>query len=324
MEQGTKADLPSTIAPIRGALKLAVSASSPQVSAGSHFSIFVNIQNPYDVPITIYQVQTHIPIELIDINSRFIEHARRERERDRARSPWWRRPYVWFTEWLADQRVISGVAIAVGTNFNPATDRSLVSMTTSVGTMGEHATVVGMQLAFPENPSAQELDRIFERVSARQQGLIPVTLQPGDSVVKQFVLSTRRWLFFTPLTHAFQIQVNYSADGIDHTGTVSYEQRVAAPLRATVFGAIAGAAAGSTLKSLTDQHWAGTTAFLLALAAAMLSSAAVVIAFARKTAAQPFISVEDFWGGSLIGFSVGYFGFDQFSGLFKSSAPPAT
>lgn len=140
-------------------------------------------------------------------------------------------------------------------------------------------------------------------------------------MVKQFVLCTRRWLFFAPLTHAFQIQVSYSVDHIDHTGTISYEQRIAAPLRAVALGGIAGAAAGSILKSLT-QPWTGLGSFILALCAAILSSVAVTIAFARKASAQPIISIEDFWGGSLIGFSVGFFGFDQFVGLFKSNLPP--
>jgi hypothetical protein len=140
-------------------------------------------------------------------------------------------------------------------------------------------------------------------------------------VVKQFVLCTRRWLFFAPLTHAFQIQVSYSVDHIDHTGTISYEQRIAAPLRAVALGGIAGAAAGSILKSLT-QPWTGLGSFILALCAAMLASVAVTIAFARKASAQPIISIEDFWGGSLIGFSVGFFGFDQFAGLFKTKLPP--
>jgi hypothetical protein len=128
-------------------------------------------------------------------------------------------------------------------------------------------------------------------------------------------------LFFAPLNHVFQIQVSYSVDDVDHTGTISYEQRIAAPLRSVALGGVAGAAAGSILKSLT-QPWTGPGGFFLALAAAMLSSVAVTIGFARKASAQPIISIEDFWGGSLIGFSVGFFGFDQFAGLFKGNFPP--
>jgi hypothetical protein len=66
--------------PVRGSLRLSVTTSSPQVTAGSDFSIFVLLQNPFDVPITIYQVQTHIPIELVDVNGRRMDQARREKE----------------------------------------------------------------------------------------------------------------------------------------------------------------------------------------------------------------------------------------------------
>ena len=51
-----------------------------------------------------------------------------------------------------------------------------------------------------------------------------------------------------------------------------------------------------------------------------MASIAVVVAFARKSSAQPLVSVEDFWGGLVIGFTVGYFGFHQFLQLFPSGA----
>jgi hypothetical protein len=316
MAEQASVNAPSGPGPTRGSLRLSASASSAQIVAGSDFSIFVNIQNPYDVPITIYKVDTHIPIELLDVNGRRLERARSQAV---VKSAWWQPFLHWFVDRFPSRDTFSGVAIAVGTDFNPDQEKSFVEMATNIGGItGNNATITGVQLNFPTNPTSEELDRIFSRISDYQKGLIPTTLQPGDSVVKQFVLRTRRWLFFAPLTHTFQIQVSYSVDHIDHSGTISYEQRIAAPLRAVTFGGIAGAAAGSILKSLT-QPWTGSGSFILALCAAMLSSVAVTIACARKASAQPIISIEDFWGGSLIGFSVGFFGFDQFAGLFKSN-----
>lgn len=43
--------------------------------------------------------------------------------------------------------------------------------------------------------------------------------------------------------------------------------------------------------------------------AGILIAAVVVVAFARKKDAQPFITVEDFYGGSFVGFVAGYVGF---------------
>jgi hypothetical protein len=44
--------------------------------AGSDFSIFVLVQNLFDVPVTIHEVQTHIPVELIDVNQRRLRATR--------------------------------------------------------------------------------------------------------------------------------------------------------------------------------------------------------------------------------------------------------
>jgi hypothetical protein len=53
---------------------------------------------------------------------------------------------------------------------------------------------------------------------------------------------------------------------------------------------------------------------------AILASVAVVLGFARKSNSQSLVSVEDFWGGVLIGVSVGFAGFDQFSSLFAHAS----
>ena len=300
-------------APVRGSLRLNVSTSSPQVGAGSDFSIFVVIQNPFDVPITIHQVQTHIPVELLDVNRLRLELAKDAPSsassgltafRDRIKRN------------LAARSRHTGVAIAVGTDFDPTVERDFVSVNTKVDIMEANSSIVGVQFAFPTNPSSEELDRVFRRLADYKRGLIPVTLQPGDSTVKQFVLRTRRWLLFTPLTHTFQIQVNYSGDGVDHTDTVAYGQSIGATIGAISIGACCGAVLGAVLKQLSSADGTGAPPVGRAIIVALLASLAVVVAFARKTTAQPVVSVEDFWGGALIGFTVGFSGLGQFSGIF--------
>lgn len=305
------------VAPVRGSLRLQVNTSNPRVSAGSHFSIFVTIQNPFDVPITVYQVETHIPVELMDINAVRIAEATEQSAAKPNRSP---------IGWLADafrrrRRAINaqtGIAIAIATNFAPEQEREFIKSQVSIGEVHGEVAVSGVQLVFPENPTSEDLDRIFQRIADYKKGLIPATLQPGDSVVRQFVLRTRRWLFFTPLSHAFQMQVNYSVDGVDHSDTVPYQLSISSTLLATTIGAITGSVLGATLRTITSLG-ASQTLFpaFTGVLAAILASIAVVVAFARKSNAQPMVSVEDFWGGALIGVSVGYFGFEQFMGLFS-------
>jgi hypothetical protein len=48
---------------------------------------------------------------------------------------------------------------------------------------------------------------------------------------------------------------------------------------------------------------------------AVILSAVAVIFMARKSDTQSFVSVEDFWGGVLIGFLVGYTGTGFFGTL---------
>ena len=316
MEESRARDSTPTVRqspPVRGSLRLTVAASNPQIRAGTDFSVFVTIQNPFDVPITLYQVETHIPIELIDVNRVRLERAK-EPEQPQLGSLF-QRIYKAILSRFKDRYSQSGIAIAVGTDFSPE-EREYVSVRQQVQTAGEHSTIVGVQFAFPQNPSSEELDRIFSRLIDYKRGLVPVQLQPGNSVVKQFVLRTRNWLLFTPLSHTFQIQVKYSVDGADNSDTVPYHLSIASTIAAMTVGASAGAVLGAILKILTSAPQSNLLSAATAIIAAVLASVAVVVAFARKSGAQPMVTVEDFWGGALIGISVGFFGFAGFLDLF--------
>jgi hypothetical protein len=170
MTEAADINASSGLGPTRGSLRLTASASSAQVAAGSDFSIFVNIHNPYDVPITVYKVDTHIPIELLDVNGQRLERARRAKN---AQSDSWRKRLLnWFGDWLANRDTYSGVAIAVGTDFNPDQVKSFVEMATNIGDIrgGQDVSIVGLQLNFPTNPTAKDLDRIFARITDYQKG----------------------------------------------------------------------------------------------------------------------------------------------------------
>lgn len=213
----------------------------------------------------------------------------------------------------------TGVAMAVGTDFDPSSLLTTKALSEVHIEHSEQSSIVGLLLQFPENPSAEEMDRIFKRITDYTKGIIPITLQPGNSVVRQFVLRTRSWLFFTPLAHTFQIQVDYSIDGLDQSDTISYDQSVQSTIKAITIGAVIGGIAGATLKSLTSETTITEGNFLRAIIISILASTAVAVAFARKNTAQPIVSIEDFWGGILIGFTTGFFGFEQFSDIFPTA-----
>jgi hypothetical protein len=137
-----------------------------------------------------------------------------------------------------------------------------------------------------------------------------IVLQPGDSLVKHFVLKTTKWLFFPPINHTFQIQVRYEVDEKVHIDTLPFSINIRAPMRSSIVGAIIGGFFGhmardsnnlSNLLSFNKQ-------LLIGLLRTIIFSLIVIVAFARKSSVQQVVSVEDFWGGVFTGFLVGYTG----------------
>lgn len=317
----------------RGALKLEVSASKPTIVAGEEFSLFVVIRNPYQVPIVVYTVQTHIPVELVDmvdLRSRDKElELNRTSQLDDSETTGFRRAllatwYAWRDRARLKREPGARLAEAVGTDYKPEVIEPpppiSVVVTQKISSVSEGSEVRGVEieriaqflLDFPEQPTPEYLDRIMWRIEAYKTGKIPVLLQPGDSVVRQFVFRTRRWLLFTPLAHSFQIQVRYLVDGRDHMDTAQYDLSIQANIRATIIGAILGGTLGGVSRILVDTtaQSAGTSALaqLGSLFLAVILSAISVVSLARKSSVQPIISIEDFWGGLFLGFLIGYLG----------------
>src|SRR5208283_4800019 len=106
----------------------------------------------------------------------------------------------------------TGVAVAVSTNYSPERTQPTPLLHVESSEIRDGARVAGIQFILPERMAAEEVAHIVQNLQQQSQGIDPVVLQPGDSVVHQFVLCTRGWLFFTPLTHAFQIQVNFATE----------------------------------------------------------------------------------------------------------------
>ena len=61
---------------IRGPLRYQITTSSPQLEAGTKFSIYTRITNPYDVPVNIDSVTTTLPVEFINVDA--LERAERK------------------------------------------------------------------------------------------------------------------------------------------------------------------------------------------------------------------------------------------------------
>ena len=74
----------ATQSPIRGAIRTLIKNSNDNLVAGEEFSIFVTVQNPFEVPLTLHRVSTHIPTEFYDVDQRAQELQAFEIEEERA------------------------------------------------------------------------------------------------------------------------------------------------------------------------------------------------------------------------------------------------
>ena len=303
---------------LRGALKLEASTSTPIVSAGTEFSIYVVIRNPFPVPVTIYSTETHIPVELSDEIWRQTEKIKLRQERLKqigeittASEKFRTKVGYWLSDIYSWLRPASSprVAIAVTPEVQEAISRPIANVTignVSVDSGGiEIIAGSKWELNFGEL-SPDEVRTMLWDINEYIQGRKPVVLRPGDSVVKHFVLKTSRWLTFTPIAHTFQIQVRYEIDGQAHVDTVPFSLNIRAATASALIGAILGSILGSVVNSkvaLNDMQSAARV-FLTSSIFAII----IVVAFARKNNVQQIVSVEDFWGGMFIGFLVGYSG----------------
>jgi hypothetical protein len=171
-----------------------------------------------------------------------------------------------------------------------------------------------------------------------------IALQPGSTVVYTVVLDVEKSLIFTPTQYRLQFNVNYSftpelprtfeeatakEDEI-LTNTIAHELAIRPSVYSLIIGAMFGGFIGSSVKilqTIPSDNWQNFTAAnllvpLVTIAVAVILSGMAIIFMARKSEAQSFVSIEDFWGGMLIGFLVGYTGtsfFETLTGVAASA-----
>jgi hypothetical protein len=150
-------------------------------------------------------------------------------------------------------------------------------------------------------------------------------LQPGNTVVYSIALAAIKKIFFRPIQYALQYSINFSFElgGIQHTNTATQQLTIRAPIVSVMSGAVVGGAAGyfatflqnisgTSIRDILSQNW--LQGVILLIVTIILSAIAVVF-LARKSQTQSLVSVEDFWGGLVIGFLVGYTGTTFFENL---------
>jgi hypothetical protein len=168
-----------------------------------------------------------------------------------------------------------------------------------------------------------------------------VVLQPRSQTLQSFTLKTRDKILFSPSTYDFAFQVVYEVDGVERRDAAFTQLNIQAPLSAMLTGAAIGALCGQFLRNVDGwnpatwlQGFVGdpipeTIGIIAAVSTSVIAALIGVVAFGRQKNAQPFITIEDFYGGLFVGFVAGYTG-SAFLDMFANAtggagaAPPTT
>ena len=206
---------------------------------------------------------------------------------------------------------------------------------------GNEVSIDCLELYDPE--SFRDVSAQAQKVDLESSLPKNVALQPGSTVVYTAVLYVERSLVFSPSQYRLQFNVNYSfhakkalssneeyeqGEEAIFTNTAAHELSIRPSVYSVITGAGLGGLTGAVARLLqvtTSEKWQLFssidifTSSITIVVAVILSGIAVVF-MARKSEAQSFVSVEDFWGGLLIGFLVGYTGtsfFEQLTGVIN-------
>jgi hypothetical protein len=197
---------------------------------------------------------------------------------------------------------------------------------------GENKSYISVLEIASAEPNPQVVGREIKLQSSLPPG---VSLQPGSTDVYKAVLRARSHIFFAPSNYRLQFNVNFSFDEPGDkstnisTNTIAHEISIRASVWSLICGAIAGGFSGSLVRlfqsnpdfNIDRSH---IPAGIASVFVSMILSMVAVIFVARKSEAQSFVSVEDFWGAFLIGFFVGYTGTSFFDELTQRVLhPPA-
>ena len=324
-----------------GLLDLDVDLSVPEVYSGSEFTVYLHIKNPFGRGVWIKSVELSLPTQLSARQS--AEAADRHRSRrQRANDKLIRRMIEQRESVMRQLRNSDNGGSSPDTQIkiNQLEERNRQDVERLVGGATVHATEDGsIRLDRARTPhivlvpSERGSIRIDDYQGTDEPERVPLlgslpqgtALQPGCTDVWTIRLGTSRNPFFIPARHHLQFTVIYGVNPEETKGrklysnTTSFTIPVRAALWSVLLGGVLGGIFGSIGRSLQGSgsvsgligHHSG--AVFGALALAVILSGAAVIFGSRKADAQSFITVEDFWGGVLVGFLIGYSGTAAFT-----------
>jgi hypothetical protein len=345
-------DMPLQDSQQLGLLDLSVDLSVPEVYSGTEFTLYLHVKNPFSQSVWIKSVELSLPVQLsalesdkrtqgIPENIGFADEVTKSiiRERqseikrlrdlaatgntaDSERENFLVKVRELEGEMRADLASLSGALSVASSGSSNVTLNDFGAANTAVQVTGDSNVTI----------NSHKGNREGEGRRVRLVGSIPArtALQPGSTDVWTIRLESKKTPFFIPAKFKLQLTVIYGLEALavdDHarderalySNTTPFTVQVRAALWSVILGSVFGGIIGSIARSLQGEG--GAVAFSgphanstigAILLAAILSGAAVLFS-ARKSDTQSFVTVEDFWGGLLVGFLIGYSGTAAFA-----------
>lgn len=284
--------------------RLDVTISQAVHEAGKASTVPIVIRNPFDKPVEIVEIQGPRSSHIEEVSQR---DSAGQTQQQAKKQKWSLTRYLrgfyiseikigGITAEFPKQRRAFNISAAQKSEITVDTD--LTEYDTVNVDAAEGATVMFAPQKQP--PTTGTLDRSM------------MTIEPYCEAVAYFQVRTSSWLFFTPTRQSLSTQIRYRIDGKQRTQVASSEFEIKPPLLSIVIGAIIGAVLGTLAKIFNTSQTFDWQPTVLALGASTVMSLIAGIALSRKSASQAFITVEDFFGGFVVGALIGYGGSQYF------------
>lgn len=298
--------------------------------AGKVSIVTILLRNPFNEPVEILEIQGPRSSHLSEVVKDFRATSRNQSSSSNSRqvkrkSGWIRSLFQNFNEFLMtpiDINAINvgGLAIEFPKSKNVLNIDAKPNSETEIDTdLSGYDTVnitvdEGAKVKFSQQ--TESLPEVLQPAEKKS-----MTIEPHCEAIAYFEISTGGWLFFTPTRRSLSTLVRYRVNNREKTQVITSEFDVRPPLLSMVVGAVIGSVLGTLAKVLNTVKTLEGQPLIVSLGAAVVMSLIATIALSRKTGTQGFITVEDFFGGFVVGALIGYGGSAYFEKAIIPTMP---
>ena len=303
--------------------RLDVTVPDETYEAGRISTVRILLRNPFDEPVEILEIKGPRSSHLQETQKEFLELTENRNLKESSQSGFDKTKYKKISDKI--RRTFGGLSFSNITFGGIELEFPRQKKTLNIRAAPKSEIDIDTDVSEYEsiNVQADEDAKIKFRpqpVESKPAETQVITIEPHCEAVAYFQVSTSGWLFFTPTRQTLSTQIRYKIKGNERSQVVSSGFDIKPPLKAMVVGSIIGAFLGSLAKTLNSALFPSYKIIAVSIGASIVMSLIASIALARKTGTQGFITVEDFFGGFVVGSLIGYGGSQYFE---KAIIPPA-